>query len=704
MLLNLGMLTGLSIGWVVAGALAVGLPVAAHLLSRRGGRTAIFPAMRFVLLASADHARRHRLRDALLFSLRALALVLIALAFDQPVWLASGSPATSGAGRNIVLVLDASASMTRTEAGRTLFDDARDRAISLLSELDPATDRAGVVVARLQPESLLPRMSHNITALIERLRSLEPTLEHADMTGAIALADGLRGTSGAASIGAARTIVVIGDRQRSQWQATEPPPGASVVFEPVGPAGASSNLGVTRIAVSPQRPLVGEETVVAATVSNFGERPRSPLVVLRSRGHEFGSAASTVSPDSSATLSFVFTPIEPGLHPIEAALIDESFLIDDIRRAVVHVRPARRVTLVTLTEPSLASASYFVEAALSPSSSARHDVARLRPDSIDARIESTDLIVLVEAGAIDDRARDALATAVRRGTPLVWVVDSEPAARSFARFAEDATGGAISATGEFLSVADAANAVVGARFDRPPLASLAGPLEEALLSTRVSTIAPSSLRPPSIALAGTVQGPLITQTPIGTGSMLAIHAAIDPARCTLVRSPVFPILLNEIASVLSASGGRVESPSVGEPVGVRVLSGAVPPLSVDGRVVFDQPSAVESELVLPLDSRGAPEFVEVTDARGALVGAASVNIDPVESDTRSLGDDDIRAILAPDDVSTSSNSAEGLVGRRSVELWPWLLALASVVVTFEWFVVAGRAKNSERAWHAGAHA
>src|SRR5215831_13064497 len=66
------------------GSLAVAVPLILHLLRQRADPVQPFSAVQLLQHSRVEQARRRRLRDVLLFALRAAALVLLAVAFARP--------------------------------------------------------------------------------------------------------------------------------------------------------------------------------------------------------------------------------------------------------------------------------------------------------------------------------------------------------------------------------------------------------------------------------------------------------------------------------------------------------------------------------------------------------------------------------------------------------------------------------------------
>lgn len=127
------------------------LPVAAaplilHLLSRRRARRVPFPDLAFLKRIQARALARTRLRQWLLVAARCLLLAALIVAYAGPVL--RGGAAGRGAeadALDVVLLLDASYSMTALDGGRSRFDLAREQGAALVRTLRPA-DRVAVGV------------------------------------------------------------------------------------------------------------------------------------------------------------------------------------------------------------------------------------------------------------------------------------------------------------------------------------------------------------------------------------------------------------------------------------------------------------------------------------------------------------------------------------------------------------------------------
>ncbi len=149
--------------WMLAGLVAVGLPVLIHFLTRARPQRIAFPPFKFLVAACAGRQSVHRLRTVLLLALRCLLVLALALLFTQPFLKPNDAAANPQAGRRVVLFLDASLSMRAVHQGISLFDRAQAEAAGVLRDL-PAGTEAAVILEGATPRSLLPAMSANLPA------------------------------------------------------------------------------------------------------------------------------------------------------------------------------------------------------------------------------------------------------------------------------------------------------------------------------------------------------------------------------------------------------------------------------------------------------------------------------------------------------------------------------------------------------------
>ncbi|MCA9002729.1 MAG: BatA domain-containing protein, partial [Planctomycetes bacterium] len=118
------------------GALLALVPLIIHLLNRRRHRPMAWGAMRFVEAAFKRTRRRMRMENLLLLLLRMAAVAALALAIARPFAGRGALGSLTEASRDLVLLLDGSASTGYRADIETTFDRIVRRAEAIVDRLD----------------------------------------------------------------------------------------------------------------------------------------------------------------------------------------------------------------------------------------------------------------------------------------------------------------------------------------------------------------------------------------------------------------------------------------------------------------------------------------------------------------------------------------------------------------------------------------
>jgi hypothetical protein len=132
-------------------ALAVAAPILLHLIRRQPTGQSEFSSLMFLQPSPPRLTRRSRLDNLWLLLLRSLALILIALAFARPFWRTAVTAESALAGRQVVLLIDTSASMQR----EGVWPELQKVASEVLGDLGPQ-DRVAVAAFDSQLRVLVP--------------------------------------------------------------------------------------------------------------------------------------------------------------------------------------------------------------------------------------------------------------------------------------------------------------------------------------------------------------------------------------------------------------------------------------------------------------------------------------------------------------------------------------------------------------------
>lgn len=282
-----------------------------------------------------------KLKRNLLLILQLLILAALVMAFARPAIqtpvIASGS---------VIVLLDASASMSAVDVEPSRFEAARRIVASLVNESTSAS-RLTLILVGETPEILIAAESDK-NLILSALEKAEVTQGGADWPAAFALAAG-------ASYGSNEvTSVIVSDGGLPESGLPALP--GEVRYVPVGESGA--NLAITALALRP----AGVSPELFADVQNYDDEPHPVLLSIY-----FGETLVTarqlnLSAKSSESLTLTDLPATPGVYRAritspqgEEAL--DAFALDDTAFAVYQASSARRVLLVS-------EGNLFIEQAL----------------------------------------------------------------------------------------------------------------------------------------------------------------------------------------------------------------------------------------------------------------------------------------------------------------------------------------------------
>jgi hypothetical protein len=328
------------------GAAAVSLTVIFYILKLRRRPVAVpFAPLWHSVLGDKDASRLFsQLRRwlSLLLQLLLVLAMLFALSDPRPT-------ASLGKGRNIVLLIDASASMKATDVKPDRISTAKEEARKILRGLG-GSDRALVVQMGPVPVPL-STLSGDTTELVPAVDRVVAADTRADLGRALELArDALRGLPHP-------EVIVIGDGAGAKL---EPPPdlgGAALRFVPVGRSG--KNLALTEFSVR-RYPLDKARLEVMAEISNTSTERAEVELSLWGDGAIVDSERLSI--EAGARLARFFPDVGGARHALEARLgyadgRRDDLPADDRAFALVPERRRARVLLVT-------TGNTYLEAAL----------------------------------------------------------------------------------------------------------------------------------------------------------------------------------------------------------------------------------------------------------------------------------------------------------------------------------------------------
>ena len=402
--------------WLLLGLAVLAVPVLLHLFNRKRSRRVEWGAMLFLSASLALRRRRVMLEEILLMVTRCLIVTLAALAFARPfakagssiLWivialaglvavigfaalatmshsvksdsrkkLAIGATALAvfaavavsvegisawrranrAGARDVVLLLDASGSMTLSSEGMTNFERARKAAEDFILS-SPRNTAFSIVLGGAVPESLTPAPTTDRKLLLRLLDGSAPAQGTFNAPDGLAVA----ATSLAQGNNGNKLIVVFGDGQRQGWQAganevwscveelfARFPIKPRIVWETLPIPEGLRNLTLSDIRFS--REVIGTDRPVridVTIVNNGAESATATALSLQVEGRTYvDKAIGQLAPGESRTIAFRHRFSKTGTHAVKARLdVTDDLPADDVSTRIVAVRGPMKVLVV----------------------------------------------------------------------------------------------------------------------------------------------------------------------------------------------------------------------------------------------------------------------------------------------------------------------------------------------------------------------
>jgi hypothetical protein len=676
------------------GIAGIAIPVVVHLTRRQRRNVVEFPSLMFLSKVPFQEQRRRRIQHWLLLSLRALALLLLAVAFARP-FLDRSDLVLGGAGgpRELVVLIDQSYSMGAGDQ----WTEARRAAAGAFDDLGPL-DRASLVTFA-QGARVIARSTSDRT----RLRAALDTVDVGSGT-----------TRYGPALKAAQTIleesdlpsgevVLVSDFQRNGWSGDEGvrlPPGA--VLTPVSVAGdVPENIQITGLGLARQSVSGRERVTPTVRLARVGgDEPREVPVTLELDGQEIQTRVAVLEPDGATALVFQpFTLSQPHTRGTVRVPADD-LSPDDVRHFVLS--PGSTIS-VLVVEGSRAptDASFYLRRALEISEEGRFSVRVRRGDGVTPQdLENADVVVLNDV-RVDGASAERLGAFARGGGGVLLVLGERS---SWPESAADVAPGAV---GPVDDRAEGQGGRLGfLEYGHPVFEPFAGPRSGDFTGARFFRARDLTLSDSARVMARFDDGSVaLAETRTGRGTIMVWTSTMDAQWNDLALQPVYLPFVHRLAEYLS---GRVEvqpwftagqivdlaDPDALEAAGLVSAEAA----GLDNE--SDRMALSPSGAALPLPAGDGPSYLPLEEQGFYTVRLAgsdpdrpfviAVNVDLSESTRTGIDPEELVAqITAPGtDPTTGPDFAEGSDLRREDQerrqsLWRLILAAAFALLVLE---------------------
>jgi hypothetical protein len=292
------------------------IPIVLHLLTLFRLRTVELSTFRFLFDSYLQQRRRMKFLEALLTFLRTLFLIALVFVIARPMirhW--SDLFQIGSGGREVILLVDCSASMNAQTLGESAFTRAKKAAQAVVKNLGPE-DKVTLVRVTSRPEEMFSSFSSDTAAIGDKIGNLVTTPARSNFYAAFVHLFGPEAPNRKQPV-----IYLFTDCQASGWnevrnQGLEKilPAKTQLVVVNVGSREELPNQAVVGDAPPAQRAVVGLPVRLRARVANFSKKPAE--VVLRAilDEKEISRKKLLLKPNQTETKAFYFTPTEARVH------------------------------------------------------------------------------------------------------------------------------------------------------------------------------------------------------------------------------------------------------------------------------------------------------------------------------------------------------------------------------------------------------
>ena len=641
--------------------------------------------------------RRRKLRNLLLLATRVLLFALIVLAFARPFLPGGEAAAQAGGRRQLVILLDTSASMQANSPDGLQWTRAVAAARKELSALK-VSDRAALVICSTRADLVSEFTDPSV--VLKKLEAIKPSF------GAARIDEGFRQVTKVlmtANPKLKTEVCVISDLQRSGCDnigSTPLPHDVTVRIVDLGER-FMSNVAVTALKIE-----TSDESGPQATLTSFSDEPIRAGYRVKIDGKEAFSGSVELDAGAVTNMPLAIPVLAPGWHSAEFVLdARDSLKADDTAYATIFVpKPVHGLVVETRPSPQIfTEESYFVATALHPVrgeglSSSRFSFEKTSIDALKTKLKPepgqprVEYVVLPGVKSLPVDLATALQEYVREGGGLMLFLGPGSSAISLARLGEllPAQIGKIESyseveSGWHLAKYDKA-ATMFAAFREPNTGTLALPE-----FTQRFSLTPAN---GSSVVAHFEDGmPLIVARQVGDGRVVLVNSSADTAWNDWPKHKSFVPWLHATARYLTRRDQAHEREAV-----PRFVTGAELALDVTTAVDLKKQTLKlqrvgGEEVSFATDDDGVtqdllletPGIYILKDSTGRELRRLAANLPSSESDLSALPPLEVEQQIVRDEKAEPQILAAALFGdsARGKELWRTLLLGALAVLLLE---------------------
>ena len=397
----------------LAGLAAIAVPVLIHLIHRERKVVIEFPSLMFLERIPYRSVRRQKIRHLLLLVLRCLAIALLVAAFARPFF-QRRQPAIGGTGaRELVILLDRSASMGYADRWTRARDAAKRAAAGL-----GAADRVTLVLFAGDAQVASEPMARpdRIVAAINAARLSAEATRYAP---ALKLASQIVSASSLPR----REVVLISDFQKIGWTGRNEitfPKGTVITPVDLGGA-AAADVAVTQVTTDRDSTGERDHVTVAARLVNTGAAVKTVSAVLSVGGRDAETRTAAVPARGAVQVAFAPIAIPSGAARGAVRITADSLPQDDVLDFTIAPDEAVPVLIVEPASPR-PNQGLFLDRALAIGDRPSFRVSEKRAGELTPRdFDGRAVVVLDEVDPPGGEVGRRLRAAVQAGMGIVLV-------------------------------------------------------------------------------------------------------------------------------------------------------------------------------------------------------------------------------------------------------------------------------------------
>ena len=671
-----------------AGLAAIAVPVIIHLIHRERKVVVEFPSLMFLQRIPYRSVRRQKLRHILLLVLRCIALALLVAAFARPFFERQRPAISTTGSREVVVLLDRSASMAYADH----WDKARAAARKVVAGLS-GSDRATLVLFA-SDASVASEPMATPDRLNAAINAAALTAEGTRFAPALKLASQIVSSSQLPR----RDVVLISDFQKAGWASHNEivfPKGTTIT--PIDLGGAEPDVAVTQVTTDRDSSGDRDHVTVAARVINTSTAPRTVTATLTLGGRQVDTRRVTVGASAATQAAFGSIAVPNGATRATIGITPDSLEVDDVLNFTIAPDEAVPVLVVEPANPR-EDQSLYISRALAIGDRPTFSVDVKRVNTLTPRdIADRALVILDEVAPPAGEVGARLRAFVDAGGGLVIAPGENRTETWTAQWRE-----ILPATiGQIVDRSgDAGGTLSSVDYSHPIFELFNAPRSGDFSTARFFRYRALTPQPGASVPAKFDDGsPALAERTVGAGKVVVWAASLDKNWTNLPLQPVFLPFVHQLGKHV----GRYADPRAS------YAAGEVLDLSRHGELtapfIAGRASDTTTQLVLQAPS-GARERVTATGpnhlitlreqgfyelrGRNTPVGSGrpiAVNVDPTESDLSHLDPQDVvLAVTAPTgehQFSSDVNTATPQEQERRQHVWWYLLLFALFLMAVE---------------------